>query len=489
MISQRRAKSAFIVILFLAATAATAQERGALTVTTDLVMDTVVKGRPFKITALLNYGSVPRDRVVVVRIECEDEPANGSLNDSKVKNACSDMSQAKCDGHLQAEFNAHFNKESFGQRWITIDAYAQTMDGKSVHFLDQYILKLTMLPVPTFKIQKIDAPRPPDTVRVGEPVPVRVTFDTASLLNDSRIKATIEAVSGGSGSWAWESGKLPLGGIITSEPIQVKLDKPGRWTFRVKAETTYAEAAPVQFGMEAVKEAKREVGPVTMAYPKPPGTVRVGEAVRFDVTMGYKSFPAGTVAAIVFGDSVTGKDLGEGWTTSRPIAGNGTYKFENLILHPDKKGDWKVDVMLRLPQLNPPHEYVNFWKDTVTLKVVAKTDGTKPGDPDVLEAAVTRIQQPSGSLKLNEMVPIIVSIRYDKLGTSGTILKAEIWNNGTHSRLGAVDSIPLLKNGTYTFPNIGLKAAPVGNIPLEARITSRQGRILAKKLFAIKVVN
>ncbi|MCX6554888.1 MAG: hypothetical protein NTZ12_07740 [Candidatus Aminicenantes bacterium] len=312
----------FLLILSLClAPAIVAKEVGALTVFVNNWDSQVAFGDTFTIHAQVNYQNIPLGRMLTVRIMSADEPQNASLNASMVKVPCQDTSKPDCSGFYDAEFQAHFNKENYGERLVTVDAISETSDGKTQHFLDQYILKIRLVHKPTLAIDRIDAPQPPDTVRVNEPVPVRVTCNTSWLVQDSKVKVTIQATCGGSGQWTWESGPLAGGVIKTSEPIQIKLDKPGRWCFSVTAKTTLATAPVKTFFMEAVEEAKRKVGPVTLTYPKPPETVRVGESVRFDATVGYQDLPAGSTMIFVLNDPATGQDLPSGWQLSRAIAG------------------------------------------------------------------------------------------------------------------------------------------------------------------------
>ena len=479
----------FLLILSLClAPAIVAKEVGALTVFVNNWDSQVAFGDTFTIHAQVNYQNIPLGRTLTVRIMSADEPQNASLNASTVKVPCQDTSKPDCSGFFDAEFQAHFNKENYGERLVTVDAISETSDGKTQHFLDQYILKIRLVHKPTLEIDRIDAPQPPDTVRVNEPVPVRVTYKTSWLVQDSKVKVTIVATCGGSGQWTWESGPLAGGVIKTSEPIQIKLDKPGRWCFSVTAKTTLATAPVKTFTMEAVQEAKRKVGPVTLTYPKPPETVRVGEAVRFDIAMGYKDMPPGSQACVVFGDPATGKDLSEGWQLSRMFAGDGTYQFENMVLRPKAKGDWKVVVMIRLPLLNKPDEFKTQWQETVTIKVVAKPAADAPGGSDAMQATITQVERPQGTLKLDEIFPVVVKISYDKLGTLPVKLNATV-TNLTGGGGQTVSSLPLAKNGTYTFPNALIKATPLGKIEVKVEVKAPDGRVLNKKKFYLKVVH
>jgi len=479
----------FLLILSLClAPAIVAKEVGALTVFVNNWDSQVAFGDTFTIHAQVNYQNIPLGRTLTVRIMSADEPQNASLNASTVKVPCQDTSKPDCSGFFDAEFQAHFNKENYGERLVTVDAISETSDGKTQHFLDQYILKIRLVHKPTLAIDRIDAPQPPDTVRVNEPVPVRVTCNTSWLVQDSKVKVTIAATCGGSGQWTWESGPLAGGVIKTSEPIQIKLDKPGRWCFSVTAATTLAKSPVKTFYMEAVEEAKRKVGPVTLTYPKPPETVRVGEAVRFDATVGYQDLPAGSTMIFALNDPATGQDLPSGWQLSRAIAGAGSYKFSGMEARPAKKGDWKLSAQVRLPKLNKPGEYKTEWQQAVTLKVVAKPAADAPGGSDAMQATITKVERPQGTLKLDEVVPIVVHISYDKLGTLPVKLNATV-TNLTGGGGQTVSSLPLAKNGTYTFPNALIKATPLGKIELRVEVKAPDGHVLNKKKFYMKVVH
>jgi hypothetical protein len=479
----------FLLILSLClAPAIVAKESGSLTVFVNNWDSQVAFGDTFTIRAQVNYQRVLLGRSLVIRIMSADEPQNASLNASRVYIPCQDASKPDCSGFYEATFEAHFNRENYGERLVTVDAISETADGKTQHFLDQYILKIRLVHKPTLTIDKIDAPQPPDTVRVNEPVPVRVTFGTAWLVQDSKVKLAIAATYGGSGQWTWESGPLTGGVIKTSEPIQVKLDKPGLWSFSVTAKTTLATAAVKTFTMEAVQEAKRKVGPVTLAYPRPPETVRVGEAVRFDATVGYQDLPPGSTMLFVLNDPATGQDLTAGWQLSRAIAGAGSYTFSGMEARPAVKGDWKLSAQVRLPKLNKPDEFKTEWQQDVVLKVVAKPAADAPGGSEAMQATITRVERPQGTLKLDEVFPVVVKISYDKLGTLPVTLSATVTNLTSHGGQ-SVSSLPLARNGTYTFPNASIRAMPLGQIELKVEVKAPDGRVLDKKKFRLTVVN
>ncbi|MCX6557568.1 MAG: hypothetical protein NTW95_09100 [Candidatus Aminicenantes bacterium] len=478
----------FLAVLFSLTALAAAKESGALTVFVNNWDSQVAFGDTFTIHAQINYQNVPLGRSLVIRIMSADEPQNASLNASRVNVPCQDVSKPDCSGFYEVTFQAHFNKENYGERLVTVDAISETSDSKTQHFLDQYILKIRLVHKPTLTIDKIDAPQPPDTVRVNEPVPVRVTFGTSWLVQDSKVKVTIQATNGGSGQWSWESGKLAGGVIKTSEPIQIKLDKPGRWSFTVTAATTLATAQPKTFTMEAVQEAKRKVGPVTLTYPKPPETVRVGEAVRFDASVGYQDLPAGSMMLFVLTDPATGQDLPAGWQLSRSIAGAGSYRFSGMEARPAAKGNWQLSAQVRLPKLNKPSEYKTEWQQDVVLKVVAEPAADAPGGSSAMQATITRVDRPQGTLKLDEVVPIVVHISYDKLGTLPITLSATVMNLTSHGGQ-TVSSLPLAKNGTYTFANALIRATPLGKIEVKVEVRAPDGHVLAKKKFYMKVVH
>lgn len=484
-----KSRCTFVFLAFLfGLSAIVAAESGTLTVFVNNWDSQVAFGDTFIIHAQVNYQNILLGRMLTVRIMSADEPQNASLNTSTIKVPCQDTSKPDCSGFFDAEFQAHFNKENYGERLVTVDAISETSDGKTQHFLDQYILKIRLVHKPTLEIDSIDAPQLPDTVRVNEPVPVRVTCHSSWLVQDSKVQVTIQATCGGSGQWTWESGPLAGGVIKTSEPIQIKLDKPGHWCFSVYAATTLAEAPVETFTMEAVREAERKVGPVTLTYPKPPETVRVGESVRFDATVGYQDLPAGSTMIFVLNDPATGQDLPSGWQLSRAIAGAGSYTFSGLEARPAKKGDWQLSAQVRLPKLNKPSEYKTEWQQAVTLKVVAKPAADAPGGSDAMQATITKVERPQGTLKLDEIFPVVVKISYDELGTLPVKLNATV-TNLTGGGGQTVSSLPLAKNGTYTFPNALIKATPLGKIEVKVEVKAPDGRVLSKKKFYLKVVH
>ena len=276
--------------------------------------------------------------------------------------------------------------------------------------------------------------------------------------------------------------------LYVSEPFQVTFDQPGRWKLRATAKGGFAVAEPYEFEVEVVDQPMRILGPVRIGYPKPPDAVREGERVRFDVSMDYKNFPPGTVSAVVFIDPATGKDLSQGWVSSRQLGGNGTCDFEPIVLTAPAPGTWELDVTIRLPRLDVPGEYETSYTKRISLQVLSET--VAPAwNPAAMEAEITRIQKPQGTLKLNEIVPVFVTISYEKFGEQGAVLRADVTERGTTIFAGRGDSILLRDQGTYTFPVINVKAAHTGTFAIRVEIVGPNNRVLATRWTDFTVVD
>lgn len=481
------------LLLGLAASAAAAPSaRGAVTASlsheTDLEHSSAMVGQTFGISISLGYSGVPADRTLLVRISSTSEPGNASLNAARKGRPSQSPRESTCDGVFRCHFDARFNKQDSTDRIIMIDAYIQTQDGRSVDkHLSEHI-RVQIVPQPSLAIDKVRAPRPPDTVLVGEAFDIRLEFAASKLVQGSKIKAVVEAVAGGSGRWTWESRSLEGDAALSSDPIRVKLNKAGTWKFRVKADTTYAEAKPVTFQMEAVEASPREVDNVRLAYPAPPETVQVGEDVRFEVAFSYRNLPADTRLWAVFVDPITGQDIEDGWALSPPLKGDGTSVIRDLHLAPARAGSWKVDVHLRLPRLNAGvNDFDTIWKETAQLKVLETVPG-HPGNPEALTAKITRIKIPPGTILFKAPFPVTVTIEYEKLGDVGVVLEAQIRYPATGSLRASGKSIVLKKAGEYVFPNFTVTANPIGPITFEVRILAPDGRILHSRTFTITAV-
>ena len=491
---------ALVLLLLATATLAAAQEVGALTVTTDLKQNTAIVGQLFGLSVNFNYQQVDADKIVGIRLTPLYELHNPTmlLTDPydqilkpvvNEKLACSQTTgHKKCNGDHKVDFEVYFTEEHIPENGIKIDAYVMTKDGKYFHIVDQYILKVKMIPKSRLDIRSVYCPRPPDTVRVGENVPFRVEVNCVSLLPETEILGTIEVISGGNGHWTWRSPKMSGSSLYVSEPFQVTFDHPGRWKLRATAKGGFAVAEPYEFEVEVVDQPMRVLGPVRIGYPKPPDAVREGERVRFDVSMDYKNFPPGTVGAVVFIDPATGKDLSQSWVSSRPLGGNGTCDFEPIVLTAPAPGTWELDVTIRLPRLDVPGEYETSYTKRISLQVLSET-AAPAWNPAAMKAEITRIQKPQGTLKLNEIVPVFVTISYEKFGEQGAVLRADVTERGTTIFAGRVDSILLRDQGTYTFPVISVKAAHTGTFAIQVEIVGPNNRVLATKWTDFTVVD
>jgi hypothetical protein len=488
---RRLAKFWIVPALLLAASSfAAAQERAGMSVYTSLNQNTATVGFLFQIRVEINFQDVDPDKIIAVKLSALNESDNASINHALNERRAGDWDGAGTrHGRFEVEFWVSFGKEIIPENKIQVDAYTLTKDRKSQHFLADYILKVKMIPRTTLKILSVDCPKPPDTVGVNESVPLRMTIQCVSMLPDSDIFGQIVAVSGGTGSWSWRSPKMSGSSRYVSQPFQVKFNQPGRWKLRAEAKTANFVAAPMEFEVEVANATMRVLGPVRVGYPKPPDSVRKGEKVRFDVSMDYKNFPAGTVAAVVFVDPSTGKDLSQAWASSRMISGNGTYDFEPLFLIAPAPGTWNLDVAFRLPRLDIPGEYETAYTKHISLQVQSQAAPTPPANPADMTAEITKIQKPAGTLKLNEIAPIFVTIRYDHFGEPGVTLRADVTEKGTTIFAGRGDSIVLRNQGTYTFPVINVKAAHAGAFNILVNIVGPNNRVLASKWTDFTVVN
>ncbi len=475
------------LVLFLAtAILADANEQGALTVTTNLKDNTAAVNQSFNINVFLSYQGLDWYDYVYVRLSAPSEPNNPTLN---TEIAYSNQSRhcETCSGYHEFPFTVKFNEKIFPENVIVIDAY--TWDGKTFHQLDQYTLKVHTIPESQIEIIDVDCPRPPDTVLVGEKVPFRVTLQCVSLPPESVIKGTIETSHGLYQLFStWTSQKMSGSSRYVSDPFLVTFNEPGRWELKATANAGHVSSKPYYFEVEVVDEPDRILGPVRIGYPKPPDTVREGELVRFDVSMDYKNFPPGTRAAVVFVDPVTGKDLGSSWFDSIPLSGNGTYDFPPIKLTAPAPGTWRLDVTIRLPRLDVPGEYQTYNVKQISLQVLSET-ASKVGNPAAMTAEINSIQKPKGTLKLNEVFPIFVTIGYDNFGEDGAILRADATEKGTTIVAGRSDSILLRNQGTYTFPVINIKAAHTGTFSVQVKIVGPDNRVLAKKSVNFTVVD
>jgi hypothetical protein len=142
---------------------------------------------------------------------------------------------------------------------------------------------------------------------------------------------------------------------------------------------------------------------------------------------------------------------------------------------------------VRLPKLNKPDEYKTEWRQDVVLKVVAKPAADAPGGSGAMQATITQIDRPQGTLKLDEVFPVVVKISYDKLGTLPVKLSATVTNLTSHGGQ-SVSSLPLARNGTYTFPNASIRATPLGQIEVKVEVKAPDGKVLDKKKFRLQVV-
>jgi len=258
-----------LVLLLATTTLAAAQEVGALTVSTDLKQNTAIVGQLFGLSVNFNYQQVDADKIVGIRLTPLYESYNPTmlLTDPydqilkpvvNEKMACSQTTgHRKCNGDHKVDFEVYFTEEIIPENGIKIDAYVMTKDGNYFHIVDQYILKVKMIPKSRLDIRTVYCPRPPDTVQVGENVPFRVEVNCVSLLPESEIFGTIEVISGGNGHWTWRSPKMSGSSLYVSEPFQVTFDQPGRWKLRATAKGGFAVAEPYEFEVEVVDQPMR----------------------------------------------------------------------------------------------------------------------------------------------------------------------------------------------------------------------------------------
>jgi hypothetical protein len=477
------------IFLFAAGGVAAAQERGALSVTTNLNQRTATVGYLFQIRVELNFQDVDPGQVIGVRLKALYEPETSGINKAINERMAGDWNNlSQRSGQFVVEFWVSFEKEIIPESWIQVDAYTRTRDGASQHFFADYILKIKMIPKTTLKVMVVDCPKPPETVGVGEHIPIRVTVNAHNLLPDSEVFFLVEAVSGGLGPWSWRSPKVSGTLSYVSEPFKISLDKPGRWKLRVKAKTDNAASDPLEFEMEAAEAPVRVLGPVRIGYPKAPEMVSQGEKVRFNVSMDYKDFPQGTLAAVVFVNPVSGKDISNTWLNSRLLGGSGTYDFEPLTLTAPAPGTWEMDVTIRLPRLDEPEEFKTYSTKRISLQVVPPAAAPAP-DAAEMTAEITKTQKPPGTLKRGEIATLFITIRCDKLGDQGVILKAEVIEKNTTTLLGRADSIVLRNRGTYTFPVINVTMTRTGDLTVQLNIKGPKSRLLAAKWTDFTVVD
>jgi hypothetical protein len=453
----------------------------------------------------LNFQGVDGDKIVGIRLTPIYEPNNPTMTYTdqyadpygkhripiKYEMTACNLYGENCIHDLKADFTVSLTEEIIPENRIQIDGYVKTADGNSIHILDQYILKVKMIPKSQLEIVEVDCPQPPETIRVGEKVPFRMTVQCISLLPESKITGIIKAISGGSGVWSWTSPKMSGSSRYVSEPFEVTFNQPGRWALQATAKAGCAMSEPYDFEVEVVDEPMRVLGPVRIDYPKPPETVLEGERVRFDVSMDYKNFPQGTMAAVVFSDPATGKDLSQSWVNSILLSGNGTYDFAPIVLTAPAPGIWEMNATIRLPQLNVPGEYKTYYTKRISLQVLSGTGVTtlNAADSADMKAEIIRIQKPQGTLELNEIFPIFVTISYEGFGEQGSVLRADVMEKGTTIFAGRGDSILLHDEGTYTFPVINVQAAHTGTFAIQVKIVDpKNNRVLASKWTDFTVV-
>lgn len=470
-------------------TAASAQERGSLSVTTSLTQNTAIAGNAFEVRVIFTYTDVDSDKIVGVRLTAPFEDKNFSINNSiSEQDACRTPGHKKCGGRLDATFTVAFGKEIIPENQIIVDGYTMTKDRKSQHFMADLTLKVKMIPQTTLEVLFVDAPKPPETVRVGERVPIRMTVQCVSMLPQTDLSCSIQAVEGGTGYWSWRSPKMSGSSRYVSEPQEIVFDRPGRWKLQAKAKTEGFVAQPLDFEVEIVDGPARVLGPVRIGYPKPPETVGQGEKVRIDVSFDYRNFAPGTIAAVILIDPATGKEIPNAWLQSRPLEGSGSYDFGPLTLSAPEPGAWDLDVEIRLPRIDVPGEYKAYDTRRISLQVVSgpAAPAWKPAD---MTAEITQIRKPSGSLKVDEIAPVFVTIRYEKIAAPGAVLKAVILERGTTNVLGRADSIALRDQGSYTFPVIDVKMPRTGSFQIAVEVRGPANRLLAAKWTDFTVVD
>lgn len=480
---------ALIAGLLGLAAASVAEERGSLSVTTSLTENTAIAGNSFEVRVIFSYTDVDSDKIVGIRLTAPFEDRNISINRSvSEQDPCRTPGHKRCTGRLDATFTVAFGMEIFPENQIIVDGYSRTRDRKSQHFMADATLKIKMIPRTRLEVLSVDAPKPPETVQVGEQIPIRMTVQCVSMLPQTDLFCSIQAVEGGTGYWSWRSPQMSGSSRYVSEPQKIVFDRPGRWKLQAKAKTEGFVAEPLDFEVEVVDAPTRVLGPVRIGYPKPPETVGPGEKVRFDVSFDYKSFPAGTTATVLFIDAATGKDIPNAWLESHPLRGNGTYDFGPVTLSAPGPGTWDLDVAIRLPRIDVPGEYNTYYTKRLSLQVASgpAAPAWKPSD---MTAEITEIRKPSGSLKLNEIAPIFVTIRYEKIAAPGAVFKAVVLERGTTNALGRADSIALRDQGSYTFPVIDVKMPRTGSFQITVEVRGPNNRLLAGKWTDFTVVD
>ena len=192
---------------------------------------------------------------------------------------------------------------------------------------------------------------------------------------------------------------------------------------------------------------------------KPPGTIAVGEATVAKVNVKYSNLATNTNVDIKI--SETTRTIS---TATVRISGTGQLT-KSFTLTPTRSGDWNLKATVSSTG-------VTTVEKSFTIKVV------QPTPPQVQMTVVW----PPGTLAVKEQAPVRITIRYQNLAP-GTKLTAYVNDEDAHTQIGSKISPALSGSGTYTFPDIVIKAPThAGAWHLAAGINNYSATRLAKTI-------
>lgn len=325
-----------------------------------------------------------------------------------------------------------------------------------------------------------------DHILIGEEVPVRAEIEYHDLIPQAAIFLTLsgtelinsrytEATQVGQ----WQSRALPGGnGTITSLNIIIKPTREDdlgyEWRVTVKAETMWADpvSQTMSFGVSKANPLNVEIEAVD--HVKSPDTISIGESTPVTIHAKYRYLPNPTILTAVVYDRDKAERIDE--VDSVSLSGTGEYEFKQIVIKPDKAGEWKLQA--RIKQGNQLIISDNF-------KIIVDEAVQPAAHLDIVEVA-----GPSGEVQLRETFPITLKVRYRNL-QSGTKLKAAVRDTDKSQTLAELESEYLQSDGTYTFRpmQVALGPGPVNrNVEVKV-IVSGMSSISAKETLTIKLAH
>jgi len=483
----------FVIVLGLAAgaegTHSTAAKEPHGTVFTVLLPpgSMVLINQDFTFKAQFHYYDTPGNWQAKIEVSSPDEPLNESMKGAAYSTfftPSAPRDPAPTNGMVEHEFKVKFMQKT-GRLRIVLKASLLSETYSPKGEIATYEFGLDCYAKPRLLIKSL-TPSGQEHILIGEEVPVRVEVEYHDVIPQAAIYLTLKGTELINSRYTestpvgeWHSQPLPGGsGTITSANILIKPTREHElgyeWRVGVTAETMGADPVygSLSFGVSKPNPLNVEITAVD--HVKSPETISIGESTPVTIQAKYRTLPNPTVLTAVVYDRDKGERIDQ--VDSVSLSGTGEYTFRQIVIKPDKAGEWKLQA--RIKQGNQLIVSDNF-------KIVVDEAVQPAASLTIVEAA-----GPDGEVGLRETFPITLKVRYRNLQT-GSKLKAKAQDLDKSLALAELESEFLQGDGTYTFRplQVALGPGPASRKVEVKVIVSGMSGISAKKDLTIKLAH